>query len=183
MKPSAGPFVFETAALGYLARGAEKAAARWFLRYLDLFPVYLSAATVIEQVRGYALLRERAAPGRAAALEAARDAYLDRLASPAVAVLPVTAAEAFLAAQLGVLVPFSPHPPYRQGARVESRPDRLARWRSQILVAATALASGLPLIHRNTRDYGPIRDLVVEFPARFPGIAAPPFVPVERLRT
>ena len=81
-----------------------------------------------------------------------------------------------LAAQLTVMVPFSPHPPYRAAGRVESRPERLARWRAQVQIAATALASGMRLIHDNPRDYEPVRDLVREFPARFPGVDPPEFL-------
>ena len=176
MKPAAGPFLFETAALGYLARAAEKGAARWFRKYCDLFPVYVSAATVTEQLRGYALLLERAAPHRRTDIEAARDRYLERLASCAVTVVPFNARTAMLAAQLTVLVPFAPHPPYRAAGLVESRPDRLARWRAQVQIAATALGCGMRLIHDNARDYESIRDLVKEFPARFPGVGAPEFL-------
>jgi predicted nucleic acid-binding protein len=180
IRASSEPCLFETHALGYLARSEGKP-ARWFRRYAGFYPVFLAAATVTEQVRGYALLLERAGPDRYPAIEAARDAYLERLASGAAAVVPVTAAEALAAAQLAVLIPFSPNPPRRAPFLVESRQDRLARWRAQISIAATALATGMPLIHDSPADYAPATALVERFPERFPGIARPRFVWARRL--
>jgi predicted nucleic acid-binding protein len=181
IKPSFGPCLFEAQALGYLARSTEKP-ARWFRLYLDLFPVFLSAATVAEQMRGYALLLERAEPPRDAAIAVARDRYLERLASGAAVVPPAGAGEALIAAQLMVLAPFSPNPPRRAGFFAESRQDRLARWRSQITTAAAALAAGMPLVHDSPADYGLAAALVERFPARFPGIAKPRFVWARELR-
>jgi hypothetical protein len=176
MNPTAGPFLFEAEALGYLARTTDKTAARWFRRYTDLFPVCVSAATVMVQTRGYALLAERTEPDRFAAIAEAQSRYLDLIASPAIRVLPVGMAEAMVAAQIAVLVPFSPNPPRRSGAAAESRPNRLARWRGQILVAATALANNMPLVHASLQDFDAIRGLVERFPQRFPGVTPQPFV-------
>lgn len=181
MAPSASPCIFETAALGYLARTEERGPARWFRRYVDLYPVFLAPATVTEQMRGYALLAEGAVPERLPAIEAARDSYLERLASGAAAVVPTGAAEALVAAQLAVLVPFSPSAPRRKGFFAESRQDRLARWRSQISIAASALAAGMPLVHDSPGDYAPVTALVERFPERFPGVARPRFLWVRKL--
>lgn len=181
MAHSAGPCIFETRALGYLARTADPAPARWFRRYADLYPVFLAPATVTEQMRGYALLAERAEPERLAAIEAARGSYLERLASGAAAVVLAGAAEALVAAQLAVLVPFSPNPPQRKGFLAESRQDRLARWRFEIAIAASALGAGMPLVHDSPADYAPVAGLVERFPERFPGIAPPRFIWVRKL--
>ncbi len=177
-QPWHGPFVFETQALAWLARGG----GRWFRKYVDLFPVFVAAATVTEHVRGFALLAERhAETPRGEIIAVARDRYLEQIASGAVQVLPASRTEALVAAQLAVLVPFSPKPPHREGSFVESRPDRLARWRSQISIAAAALAAGMPLIHDSPHDFEPVRKLVEQFPARFPGIAPPRFIAARKL--
>ncbi|HWQ54211.1 MAG TPA: hypothetical protein VN442_11040 [Bryobacteraceae bacterium] len=181
IKPTAGPCLFETRALGYLARAGGQAPGRWFRRYADLFPVCLAPVTVTDQLRGYTLLLERAEPSRAPMIAAARDRYLEQLASGAAMVLPAGATEALVAAQLAVLVPFSPSPPYRVGSQAESRQDRLARWRSQMAIAAAALARGIPLVHDNPGDFDHLAALVENFPERFPGIGVPAFVWARKL--
>ncbi len=49
-----------------------------------------------------------------------------------------------------------------------SRADRLARWRLDGLVAATALVSGMLLIHNNPGDSETIRSGIERAPDRFP---------------
>jgi hypothetical protein len=55
----AGPFLFDTSAECWLARKSDPAVRAWWREYLSRFPVNVSAVTVIERVRGYALLWRR----------------------------------------------------------------------------------------------------------------------------
>ena len=48
--------------------------------------------------------------------------------------------------------------------------ERLRRWRFDILIAATALVAGLPLVHHNPEDFESLRRVVERWPDRFPGV-------------
>ena len=68
------------------------------------------------------------------------------------------------------LLPDVPTPRKRSRQLAESKADRLARWRFDYLIAATALTAGLPLIHNNAADFETIRSAILISPARIPGI-------------
>jgi hypothetical protein len=53
---------------------------------------------------------------------------------------------------------------------VESRQDRLVRWRFDALIAATALAADMLLVHNNAADFEAIRGAIERSPGRFPGL-------------
>jgi hypothetical protein len=53
---------------------------------------------------------------------------------------------------------------------MESRQDRLARWRFDGMIAATELVGGMPLIHNNAGDFEPIRSVIENTPGRFPNL-------------
>jgi len=178
--PAAGPCLFDVSAETWLLRGAGAAPAAWLRRYLDCFPMNVAVTSVTDRLRGYAMLLEREGV-EVTAVGRCRDAYLESLNAGRVRVLPLTPREAAWAAQLLVLVPFAPTAPHRLGHAAESRPDRLARWRSQLLVAATALGYGLPLVHCNLRDFAPLAALAARFPERFPGGRRLVLVPVREL--
>ena len=61
------------------------------------------------------------------------------------------------------------------------RQDRLSRWRFDIMIAATALVNGLPLIHNNPQDFEPLRGLIERMPERFPGVGPLNLISVKRL--
>jgi len=173
--PAGGPFVFDTSAEGWLARGANREAATWFGRYLRLHRVSVSAATVLERVRGYSSLWRRALPDARERIEAARLAYLSQLKVNDV--LPVNTAVAIVAGEIIALVPDAPTPPRRSHRLAESRQDRLARWRFDGIIAATALVAGMPLVHNNAADFEAIRSAIERAPERFPGLG-----PLELIR-
>jgi len=75
-----------------------------------------------------------------------------------------------LTAELMALCPTPPSPPRRSHPRVESRQERLSRWRFDILIAATAMVTGFPLIHHNPQDFENLRGIIERFPERFPGV-------------
>jgi hypothetical protein len=52
------------------------------------------------------------------------------------------------------------------------------RWRSDMLIAATALAAALPLVHENPVDFETIRAAIETWPQRFPGLG-----PLQLIRT
>jgi predicted nucleic acid-binding protein len=52
----------------------------------------------------------------------------------------------------------------------EARQERLARWRFDIIIAATALVAGMPLLHNNAIDFERIRSAIERRPERFPGL-------------
>lgn len=85
-------------------------------------------------------------------------------------VLPVDAIVAAIAAQICALIPTPPTPPKRAHRIVESKQERLARWRNDTMIAATALASDLLLIHNNAVDFEAIRSGIEREPARFPDL-------------
>ena len=115
--------------------------------------MHVSAITVMERMRGFALLLERDAPERRTDVEVTRQDYLDSLGI----VIPVDATVALYAAELSVLFPQPPSSTKRSHRVVEVRQERLFRWRCDILIAATALVAAMPLVHHNPRDFETIR--------------------------
>jgi predicted nucleic acid-binding protein len=173
--PAAGPFLFDTSAESWLARQADQNAVTWLRRYLRLHPVAISAVTVTERVRGYSMLWRRAAPQARERIEVARVAYLSQLTHGNV--LPVNSAVALVAGEVMALVPDPPTPPRRSHRLAESRQDRLARWRFDGMIAATALVAGMPLVHNNAADFEAVRSAIERTPERFPGLG-----PLELIR-
>ena len=76
LDPTAGPFLFDTSAEGWFARQKTASAQEWMIRYLERHPVHVSALTVFERVRGYALLARDGSESRRLAIERARLDYL-----------------------------------------------------------------------------------------------------------
>jgi hypothetical protein len=75
------------------------------------------------------------------------------------------------------LLPDPPTPPRRAHRLVESRQDRLVRWRFDAMIAATALVAEMPLIHNNPADFESIRSVIERIPHRFPKLG-----PLELIR-
>jgi predicted nucleic acid-binding protein len=163
---AAGPFLFDTSAEGWLARSADPAMRRWLHAYLGLHQIAVSAATVMERIRGYSLLWRRSDPAGRAHIEAARVAYLRQLGN----VLSVDTAVAVVSGEIFALIPEPPTPPRKSHRLAESRQDRLSRWRFDGIIAATALVADLPLIHNNAADFEAIRSAIELAPERFPGL-------------
>ncbi len=166
LDPGLGPLLFDTSAEGWFARQRTAPAQEWMLRYLERHPVHVSAMTVFERVRGYALLARDESPAKRLAVERARLDYLQDLGF----VWPVDPSVASIAAEICALLPQPPTPPKRAHQFVESRQERLARWRADTLIAATALAADLLLIHNNAADFETIRGAIERDPVRFPGL-------------
>ncbi|MGH9412685.1 MAG: PIN domain-containing protein [Terriglobales bacterium] len=164
--PAGGPYLFDTSGESWLARAGNAAATAWMRAYLAHAEIHVSAITVVERVRGYGLLWRKSAPGQRERIEAARIEYLGRGAR----VLPVDAAVAVIGGELMALVPNPPTPSRRTHRMVEARADRLARWRFDQMIAATALVSGMRLIHNNAADFEPLRTAVEQAPERFAGL-------------
>ena len=164
--PALGPFLFDTSAESWLARTPLPQYERWFADYLSRHRAHVSGITVVERIRGYALLAQRVRAARAAEIEAARMAYLAALGR----VWPLDGAVGVVAGEIMALLPSPPTPPRRALRLVESRQDRLVRWRLDGIVAATALVADMPLIHNNAADFEAIRSAIERTPARFPGI-------------
>lgn len=83
------------------------------MRYLEHHPVHVSAVTVFERVRGYALLARDASPSKRPAVERARLDYLTDLGF----VWPVEQGVAAIAAEICALLR---QPPTPQGVRTSS---------------------------------------------------------------
>jgi len=177
--PESGPFLFDTSAQSYLTSSDAPLEQQWMASYSMLFPVQISAVTVIERMRGYLLAREQADASRAATLMQVTEAYMASLRS--VEVMALGSDEALVAAQLMALLPNAPTPPRRSHRAAESRQDRLSRWRFDIMIAATALVHDMPLIHNNPRDFEPLRALIEGMPERFPGVGPLNLISVKRL--
>src|SRR6266849_6723303 len=77
--PASGPFLFDTSSESWLARSQSHAVRSWLHEYLSHHEVFVSAATVVERIRGYALLALRGPDERRRRIEAARMAYLREL--------------------------------------------------------------------------------------------------------
>jgi predicted nucleic acid-binding protein len=164
--PSTGPFIFDTSAEGWLARNPSPEVSRWLYAYLGLHRISVSAITVTERIRGYSMLWRRSNPQARPRIEAARVAYLRQLGN----VLPVDAAVAVVAGEIIALIPDPPTAPRRSHRLAESRLERLARWRFDGMIAATALVAGIPLVHNNASDFEPIRSAIERSPERFPSL-------------
>ena len=132
--------------------------------YQSRHSIHVSAVTVLERVRGYALLSGRAMGERRQRIESARSDYLKQLGR----VWPLDAAAAIVAGEIMAALPDPPTPPRRAHELAESRTQRLARWRFDGMIAATALVLRMPLIHHNAADFEPIRMLIELSPTRFP---------------
>jgi len=177
VEPAFGPYLFDTSAFSWLERSTDPAVRHWLATYLRRHPMHVSAITVMERIRGYALLLQRAAPGQRAHFALKRQAYLNSLGK----VWPVDATAAVVAAELSALLPQPPSPPKRAHRMVEVRQERLFRWRCDILIAATALAAEIPLIHHNPQDFETIRMAIETSPGRFPSLGPLNLVRVLRL--
>lgn len=162
--PSSGPFLFETSAESWLARSQEPPVRAWFYKYLAVHQVHVSAVTIVERIRGYALLSRRAQGTRREQIEGARTAYLSELGR----VWPLDGSVGVVAGELMALLPHPPTPPRKAHRFVESRQERLVRWRFDCMIAATALVSGMMLIHNNAQDFESIRSAIEVSPERFP---------------
>ena len=162
--PGSGPFLFDTSAERWLARQHDPAVAKWFNDYLSRHTVNVSAVTVMERIRGYALLWHETQPDLRMAVELARIEYLTLLGT----VWPIDTRIAVVAAEIMALIP---HPPPATNAprlATESQHERMARWRFNVVIAATALVAGMTLIHNNADDFETIRSAIERSPQRFP---------------
>jgi len=177
VEPAFGPYLFDTSAQSWLERSADPLVKQWVANYLLRYPIHVSAVTVMERVRGYALLEAQAAPERREFIATTRRLYLDAIG----VVHAVDGAVALLAGELSALLRQPPSPPKRAHHLAESRQDRLVRWRSDILIAATALVANLPLVHHNPLDFETIRMVIETTPGRFPGLGPLNLVNVLRL--
>lgn len=156
LDPAWGPFLFDTSAESWLERhSANATVADWLTAYLVRHEIQVSAITVLERVRGYSRL------GR----DRERDAYLRTLGR----VWPVDVGAAVAAAEVLSLTPEPPSPPKRTHRLVETRASRVSRWRFDVMIAATALVSGMPLVHDNAVDFETVRSVIETSPKRFPG--------------
>jgi predicted nucleic acid-binding protein len=171
--PAAGPFLFDTSAEGWLARNASPDVVRWLYAYVGLHQFSVSAVTVTERIRGYSMLWRRSVPEDRGRIEVARVAYLSQLGN----VLPVDTAVAVVAGEIIAMIPEAPTLPRRSHRLAESRQERLARWRFDGFIAATALVAGIPLVHNNASDFESIRSAIERSPERFPGLG-----PLELIR-
>lgn len=164
--PTSGPFLFETSAESWLNRSASPQVQRWVQEYRSRHPVHVSAITLVERMRGYGFLWHRAATEKRDAVNHARLAYFKQLGR----VWPLDAAASLVSAEIMILLPDPPSSPRRSHQLVESRSERLARWRFDCMIAATALVLKMPLIHNNESDFESIRRVVEQTPNRFPGL-------------
>ncbi|MFN7919758.1 MAG: hypothetical protein U0Q16_06655 [Bryobacteraceae bacterium] len=161
-----GPFVFDTSAESWFGRTEDAAARRWFESYMERHLVWISAVTVLERLTGYAIAINRADPETAVRFKGYRDKY----AVDQERVLPVDLATSAVAAELLALIPQPPSPPKRTHRAVESRADRLARWRFDVIIASTAIVNRMPLMHDNPEDFEVIRTKLELEPERLPGL-------------
>jgi predicted nucleic acid-binding protein len=171
--PASGPFLFDTSAESWLGRTERSEVLAWMREYLSHHQIHISAVTVMERVRGFSLLWRRAEEGRRGPIEAARVAYLTKLGR----VWPLDGAVAVVAGEIMALIPDPPTPPRRSHQLAESRQERLARWRFDGMIAATALVAKMPLIHNNAGDLESIRSAIERSPERFPNLG-----PLELIR-
>jgi predicted nucleic acid-binding protein len=145
---------------------SEPAVQAWFREYLSLNQMHISAVTVVERIRGYALLSRRVPEKHRERIEDARVAYLGELGR----VWPLDSAAAIVSGEMMALLPHPPTAPRRAPKLVELRPERLVRWRFDGMIAATALVAGMKLIHNNAADFEPIRSAIEKSPQRFPNL-------------
>ncbi len=164
LDPATGPFLFDTSAERWFTKQDTFEARRWFLSYVAQHAIHVSSITVFERARGYALLWQQADGKRRGEIERARLAYVNDPGQ----VWPVDKLVANVGAEICAMIPQPPTAPKRTHRAVESRQDRLARWRSDILIASTALAADMLLIHNNAADFEAIRSAIEREPQRFP---------------
>jgi predicted nucleic acid-binding protein len=169
----AGPFLFDTSAESWFGRSKDPEVARWMREYSSHHPIYVSAATVIERVRGYSILWRSMDVSQRDRIEAARVAYLRALGR----VLPLDAGVAVVSGEIMALLPDPPTLPRRTHQMAESRQERLSRWRFDGMIAASALVARMPLLHNNAADFETIRSAIEKSPQRFPKLG-----PLELIR-
>lgn len=177
LAPASGPFLFDTSAESRLARSHDSMLGEWFREYLSLYPVHVSSITVLERIRGYAVVARRSSAERQRAVEVARTAYLSHLGH----VRPVDAAVGVVAAEIMALLPQPPTAHRRTRKLAESRQERLARCRFDCIIAATALVAAMVLIHNNPADFESIRGAIERSPQRFPKLGPLELVRCESL--
>ena len=141
-RPEAGPFLFDTSAESWLARNRTPEVQLGLATYLKMHQIAVSAVTVLERVRGYSMLWRKAPEGTRSRISAARLAYLHQ----PLTVFALDTATAVVAGEIMALLPEPPIPPRRAHRHAESRQERLARWRFDCIIAATALVAARPLI-------------------------------------
>lgn len=130
-------------------------------------------------MRGYALAELQADALRRSVFQQFTQAYLSSLSATKVS--PFGLDEAIIAAELMAILP-NAHSPSRRAHRfAESRQQRLARWRFDIMIAAAALVHNLPLIHNNPQDFESLRAVIERLPERFPGVGPLNLISVRRL--
>ena len=171
--PALGPLLFDTSAESLLGRTQSFEALSWMRRHLSHHEMNVSAVTVMERVLGYSLLWQGADAAKREHIEATRVTYLAKLGR----VRPFDGAIAVVAAEIMALLPDPPTPPRRSHRLAESRQDRLARWRFDAMIAATALVARMRLVHNNAADFESIRSAIERSPQRFPNLG-----PLELIR-
>jgi predicted nucleic acid-binding protein len=173
VSPARGPFLFDTSAESWLGRSENPQVRQWMRDYLFRHEIHVSAVTVMERIRGYAMLWRRAEAVKRERIEAARLAYIANLGQ----VEFLDGPAAVVSGEIMALIPEPPTPPRRSHHLMESRQERLARWRFDAIIAATALVNRLTLIHNNAGDFEAIRSAIEREPERFPGLG-----PLELIR-
>lgn len=105
IEPAFGPYLFDTSAEYWLATSNDLTVRRWLAAHVQRHSLYVSAITVMERMRGYALSIQRDPPDRQTLLALKRQEYLDSLGE----VLPVDGAVALPAADWPLCFHSRPH--------------------------------------------------------------------------